>query len=62
MVFSYWILGFFLDNKALKKADVSWLNEDQLKFILKEGKQKTNPAHVRISRVKSDWLKEGEDW
>ena len=26
--------GLFLDNKALKKADVSWLNKDQLKFIL----------------------------
>ena len=32
--------GLSLDNKPLKKAIVSWINEDQLKFILKEGKKR----------------------
>ena len=32
--------GLSLDNKLLKKAIVSWINEDQLKFILKEGKKR----------------------
>ena len=57
--------GLFLDNKALKKADVSWLNKDQLKFILKEGKKRqirrmcelvglrvTGLKRVRIGKVK----------
>ena len=58
-------VGLFLDNKALKKADVSWLNKDQLKFILKEGKKRqirrmcelvglrvTGLKRVRIGKVK----------
>jgi 23S rRNA pseudouridine2604 synthase len=32
--------GLHLDGKALKPAQVSWLNEDQLKFILHEGKKR----------------------
>lgn len=32
--------GLFLDKKPLKKAIVSWINQDQLKFILKEGKKR----------------------
>lgn len=32
--------GLSLDGKALRPAKVSWQNEDQLKFILKEGKKR----------------------
>ena len=32
--------GLELDGKKLKPAQVSWLNQDQLKFILKEGKKR----------------------
>lgn len=32
--------GLCLDGKPLQKAEVSWLNEDQLKFVLKEGKKR----------------------
>jgi len=32
--------GLSLDDKKLKPAQVSWLNEDQLKFILHEGKKR----------------------
>lgn len=32
--------GLSLDGKALRPAKVSWQNQDQLKFILKEGKKR----------------------
>lgn len=32
--------GLSIDGEALKEAQVSWLNEDQLRFILKEGKKR----------------------
>lgn len=32
--------GLSIDGESLKKADVSWLNDDQLKFILTEGKKR----------------------
>lgn len=32
--------GLSLDGKALRPARVSWQNEDQLRFILKEGKKR----------------------
>ena len=32
--------GLSLDGKALKPAKVSWLNDDQLRFVLKEGKKR----------------------
>lgn len=32
--------GLSLDGKPLKRAKVSWQNEDQLRFILKEGKKR----------------------
>lgn len=32
--------GLNLDGKALRQAQVSWQNQDQLKFILKEGKKR----------------------
>lgn len=56
--------GLSLDGKPLKRARVSWQNEDQLRFILKEGKQRqirrmcelvglrvTGLKRVRIGRV-----------
>ena len=33
-------LGLSLDGKALKPAVVRWQNDDQLQFILKEGKKR----------------------
>ena len=32
--------GMSLDDKPLKPAKVSWLNEDQLRFVLREGKKR----------------------
>jgi 23S rRNA pseudouridine2604 synthase len=32
--------GLSLDGVALKRAKVEWLNEDQLRFVLKEGKKR----------------------
>ncbi|KYG65214.1 pseudouridylate synthase [Bdellovibrio bacteriovorus] len=32
--------GLSLDGKALKPAKVEWVNEDQLRFILREGKKR----------------------
>lgn len=32
--------GLELDGKPLEKAEVSWLNEDQLKFVLREGRNR----------------------
>lgn len=32
--------GLELDGKPLQKADVSWLNDDQLKFVLREGRNR----------------------
>lgn len=57
--------GLSLDGKALRPAKVSWQNEDQLRFILKEGKKRqirrmcelvglrvTGLKRVRIGKVK----------
>jgi 23S rRNA pseudouridine2604 synthase len=56
--------GLSLDDKPLRRARVSWQNEDQLRFILKEGKKRqirrmcelvglrvTGLKRVRIGRV-----------
>ena len=56
--------GLSLDGKPLKRARVGWQNEDQLRFILKEGKKRqirrmcelvglrvTGLKRVRIGRV-----------
>jgi len=56
--------GLSLDDKPLRPAKVSWQNEDQLRFILKEGKKRqirrmcelvglrvTGLKRVRIGRV-----------
>jgi 23S rRNA pseudouridine2604 synthase len=32
--------GLSLDGQALKRADVSWQNRDQLRFVLREGKKR----------------------
>jgi 23S rRNA pseudouridine2604 synthase len=57
--------GLALDGKPLRPAKVSWQNEDQLRFVLKEGKKRqirrmcelvglrvTGLKRVRIGRVK----------
>jgi len=57
--------GLLLDGKPLKKASVTWINENQLQFILKEGKKRqirrmcelvglkvTGLKRVRIGKVK----------
>jgi 23S rRNA pseudouridine2604 synthase len=32
--------GLMLDGKALKPAKVSWANEDQFRFVLREGRKR----------------------
>lgn len=64
--------GLSLDGKALKPAKVSWQNQDQLRFILREGKKRqirrmcelvdlqvTGLKRVRIGKVKLGNLPEG---
>ena len=65
--------GLSLDGQALKRAQVSWQNKDQLRFILKEGKKRqirrmcelievkvTGLKRVRIGNVKLASLPEGK--
>lgn len=65
--------GLSLDGKALKHAQVSWQNQDQLRFILREGKkrqirrmcelvdlQAIGLKRVRIGKVKLGNLPEGK--
>jgi len=65
--------GLSLDGKQLKPANVSWQNDDQLKFILKEGKKRqirrmcelvglkvTGLKRVRIGNVKLEKLPMGQ--
>jgi len=65
--------GLSLDGKPLKRAKVSWQNEDQLRFILKEGKKRqirrmcelvglqvTGLKRVRIGHVKLGELPSGK--
>ncbi len=65
--------GLELDGKPLKPAKVSWLNEDQLRFELREGKKRqirrmcelvgltvTGLKRVRIGRVKLGKLPPGQ--
>ena len=57
--------GLSLDNRQLRPAQVDWVNEDQLRFILKEGRKRqirrmcdlvglkvTGLKRVRIGRVR----------
>ena len=65
--------GLELDGKALKPAKVSWQNEDQLRFILKEGKKRqirrmcelvglrvTGLKRVRIGKIRLGDLPPGQ--
>lgn len=65
--------GLSLDGKALKPAKVKWQNEDQLSFVLREGKKRqirrmceavglkvTGLKRVRIGRVKLGDLPPGQ--
>jgi 23S rRNA pseudouridine2604 synthase len=65
--------GLELDGKPLKRAKVDWLNEDQLRFILKEGKKRqirrmceavglhvVGLKRVRIGQLMLGNLKEGQ--
>jgi 23S rRNA pseudouridine2604 synthase len=65
--------GLALDGKKLKPAKVSWQNEDQLRFMLREGKKRqirrmcelvglrvTGLKRVRIGRVRLGDLPEGQ--
>jgi 23S rRNA pseudouridine2604 synthase len=65
--------GLSLDGKKLKPARVSWLNDDQLRFILQEGKKRqirrmcelvglkvTALKRVRIGKVKLGDLPQGQ--
>lgn len=65
--------GLSLDGQALKPAKVEWVNEDQLRFVLKEGKKRqirrmceavglkvTGLKRVRIGRLRLSDLAEGQ--
>jgi len=65
--------GLSLDGVALKRADVKWLNDDQLRFILREGKKRqirrmcelvglivTGLKRVRIGKVLLGDLTQGQ--
>jgi 23S rRNA pseudouridine2604 synthase len=65
--------GLSLDGKALKPAQVDWINDDQLRFILNEGKKRqirrmceavglrvTGLKRVRIGQLRLGKLPEGK--
>ena len=65
--------GLSLDGKKLRPAKVSWQNQDQLRFILREGKKRqirrmcelvglrvTGLKRIRIGRVKLGALPPGK--
>ena len=65
--------GLSLDGKPLKPAKVEWLNQEQLRFILKEGKKRqirrmceavglnvVGLKRVRIGKLMLGHLKEGQ--
>jgi 23S rRNA pseudouridine2604 synthase len=65
--------GLSLDGRPLKPAKVSWLNEDQLRFVLREGKKRqirrmcemvglkvTGLKRVRVGSVKLGKLPVGQ--
>jgi len=49
--------GLSLDGEALKPARVSWQNEDQLRFILNEGKKRQIRRMCEIVGLKVVGLK-----
>lgn len=65
--------GLSLDGKKLKPAHVDWINDDQLKFILKEGKKRqirrmcelvglrvVGLKRVRVGQLRLGQLPEGQ--
>ncbi len=65
--------GLQLDGKALKPAQVEWINQDQLRFVLVEGRKRqirrmcelvgltaTGLKRVRIGKIKLGNLPEGK--
>ena len=42
--------GIELDGEALRPAQVDWLNEDQLRFVLTRRQEAADPPHVRGGR------------
>lgn len=65
--------GLSLDGKPLKPAKVEWLNEDQLRFLLREGKKRqirrmceavglkvTGLKRVRVGNLRLGKLPEGQ--
>ncbi len=49
--------GLSLDGKPLKKAQVSWLNSDQLRFVLREGKKRQIRRMCELVGLKVTGLK-----
>lgn len=49
--------GLSLDGKALKPAKVEWINDDQLRFILKEGKKRQIRRMCELVGLKVTGLK-----
>jgi 23S rRNA pseudouridine2604 synthase len=49
--------GLSLDGVALKRADVSWQNKDQLRFILREGKKRQIRRMCELVGLKVTGLK-----
>jgi len=47
--------GLSLDGKALKPAKVSWQNQDQLNFVLNEGKKPPDSPDVRACGPEGCW-------
>ncbi len=65
--------GLELDGKKLKPAKVEWVNEDQLRFVLIEGKKRqirrmcelvglrvTGLKRVRVGKIRLGYLPEGK--
>ena len=65
--------GLSLDDKPLRRARVEWLNRDQLRFVLQEGRKRqirrmcelvglkvTGLKRIRIGRVMLGNLPEGQ--
>ena len=49
--------GLRLDGAVLKRADVKWQNEDQLRFILREGKKRQIRRMCELVGLKATGLK-----
>ena len=49
--------GMNLDGKPLKPAKISWLNEDQLRFVLREGKKRQIRRMCELVGLKVTGLK-----